>query len=180
MGPSNPRRGYPSLTSSEGRVDRQRIVASCTTPRKHALGRRAAVALFAILCAAYLWSIFWSTTWGSYHGGWAIGLAHGEIHFSQNRWGDSFIHGLCVARWYGALRTDCLLPRFRSDPWTCDFYLPFWVPVLFVGMAPLRHARAKVRQEKALAAGRCIGCGYDRAGLAAEARCPECGVMSAK
>jgi hypothetical protein len=46
--------------------------------------------------------------------------------------------------------------------------------------AALRFSAARVRHQRPKRQGVCVGCGYDRSGLAPDAQCPECGAAPAK
>lgn len=54
--------------------------------------------------------------------------------------------------------------------------VPLWVVAALVGVPAIWLWLRDGRLRRAIAAGRCASCGYDRAGLAHDAVCPECGV----
>lgn len=75
------------------------------------------------------------------------------------------------------------LPQFGFNWW---FYfapgggaVPLWCPALLSLLATAAAWRADAKYMRRARAGLCAGCGYDRAGLAASAVCPECGAAGA-
>jgi hypothetical protein len=75
---------------------------------------------------------------------------------------------------YGLIdRMPVLVPVPMRDVWGAwiEYYIPLWpAPALFGAIAFLKRRRRSI--------GFCKKCGYDRVGLAASARCPECGAGS--
>lgn len=67
----------------------------------------------------------------------------------------------------------------ESDSITWALYIPMWIPSLAVMLLALfawrvdllAHCRAKLNL--------CTRCGYDRAGILKDAKCPECGAVPA-
>ena len=62
--------------------------------------------------------------------------------------------------------------------WTFSATVPYWAFVVggLAAMIPLLvRRRCRLARERA---GRCRGCGYSRAGIAAAAACPECGRLA--
>jgi len=53
--------------------------------------------------------------------------------------------------------------------------IPLWLPALLSLLATAAAWRADAKYMRRVRVGLCAGCGYDRAGLAADAVCPECG-----
>lgn len=53
--------------------------------------------------------------------------------------------------------------------------VPLWMPVVCLLLISAVAWRLDVLARRYGRAGKCVRCGYDRAGLAAEAKCPECG-----
>lgn len=59
------------------------------------------------------------------------------------------------------------------------YYFPLWLPAA-AALAPFAVAwPSEARAHRRIRAGRCPRCGYDRAGLALGATCPECGTVAA-
>jgi hypothetical protein len=81
-------------------------------------------------------------------------------------------HALAVNWHYSADRID------NSTETICrTAYIPLWVPFL-AGALPAEACWAfvAIRRRSLARADRCLGCGYDRAGLPSGAVCPECGM----
>ena len=57
--------------------------------------------------------------------------------------------------------------------------LPLWLPLLMTGIGGGLLWKSELRSERKRRAGLCPSCGYDRRGLAADAKCPECGTVPA-
>lgn len=60
------------------------------------------------------------------------------------------------------------------------FAVPLWWIALLLSAAALLAWRLPVHAALRLRRGACLKCGYARAGLAADALCPECGATSAR
>jgi hypothetical protein len=85
-------------------------------------------------------------------------------------------------------------PKFSwaMAPWTCGFLSYFrpttgtfygvtlLYPVLLTGVPAAALWRRDIRERRRARAGSCLACGYDRRGLAADAKCPECGAVPIK
>lgn len=56
--------------------------------------------------------------------------------------------------------------------------IPFWLIAAVLGMAAIRLWMPIREETKRAKAGRCARCNYDRAGLANDAPCPECGARA--
>jgi hypothetical protein len=56
--------------------------------------------------------------------------------------------------------------------------IPLWVPCLLIGAPAVLLWRIDAKRRLA-APGRCVRCGYDRAGLSKDTTCPECGTAPA-
>jgi len=56
--------------------------------------------------------------------------------------------------------------------------VPLWSPALLSLLATAAAWRADAKYMRRVRVGLCAACGYDRAGLAAGAVCPECGVAA--
>jgi hypothetical protein len=57
--------------------------------------------------------------------------------------------------------------------------LPVWIPFLLCAVPTAILSRRDYILTSRARAGRCPKCGYDRRGLAADAKCPECGTVPA-
>jgi predicted Zn-ribbon and HTH transcriptional regulator len=53
--------------------------------------------------------------------------------------------------------------------------MPWWIPFIGAAAMAARAWRADARAWRILSEGLCRQCGYDRKGIAAASRCPECG-----
>ncbi len=56
-------------------------------------------------------------------------------------------------------------------------FIPLWAPTLLAGAIAAWCWRRERQRRRLANAGSCPACGYSRAGLAADAKCPECGVQ---
>jgi len=66
----------------------------------------------------------------------------------------------------------------RGTGWEWRVRVPLWMP-LVVSLGVTGAAwRLEVLARRRDRAGKCAACGYDRAGLKADAVCPECGAES--
>ena len=90
-----------------------------------------------------------------------------------------------VNRFRGYLRIWDDGPNFRS--WWCTFTqrpegwwvtIPLWMPLAPTLLATAAAWRLDALARRRARAGVCAKCGYDRAGLAASAVCPECGAAA--
>ena len=70
------------------------------------------------------------------------------------------------------------LPRFESDTITGKLVIPLYLP-LALTLAPAAFLWHREIRRRLVKAGACATCGYDRAGLAPDAKCPECGRVAA-
>ena len=70
------------------------------------------------------------------------------------------------------------LPDFRTDRGASMIAVPLWIPLVLLGVPTGVAWWRDRRRGRRLNAGECPSCGYDRAGLAAGAACPECGVAA--
>jgi hypothetical protein len=58
--------------------------------------------------------------------------------------------------------------------------VPLWMPLLLAGAPTALLWRPHLRIRRRMRLGHCPGCGYDRRGLAAEIKCPECAMLPTK
>ena len=58
---------------------------------------------------------------------------------------------------------------------SCMLIVPLWMPIVFLGGLSAAAWRLDVLARRREHARRCVKCGYDRAGLAHDVVCPECG-----
>ena len=66
-------------------------------------------------------------------------------------------------------------PRFSRPPWGgISLVLPLWLPVTILGVAVTAWTGLALRSRRRIR-GACPKCHYDRRGLPAGAKCPECG-----
>lgn len=141
----------------------------------HPKMRRAVKRVGTIVCiaivAAWGLSVFYHARIGL-GWGWETSLSHGQVGIgywdTYHRWRAP--RGLVVTRSRPDLRWQF---EFHDPPLVARFWIPAWfvfAPVLTVTVAAWwLDTRARRRTNV------CDKCGYDRTGLTAESRCPECG-----
>lgn len=120
-----------------------------------------------------LWGIsgWWIASWiGS---SWLAGFTAGgvQIGFADYK-GILTGEGLCHGRLPDGARWKWL-PEFHHDPVEWGILIPFWILVLATLCLTIIAWRMEMTVRSSLNA--CRVCGYDRAGLARGAVCPECG-----
>jgi hypothetical protein len=70
-----------------------------------------------------------------------------------------------------------LRPQWSSDRLQAVVVLPLWIPFLVAAIPSALFWRRDHVLTKRARAGRCPACNYDRHGLTADAKCPECGAV---
>jgi len=90
-------------------------------------------------------------------------VATSKVHILVNRLDEPSIDWQLHGDWNG--RAGC-------------YQIPLWMPFAFTGGVAVAMWRI-ARSSADLSAWRCGVCGYDRSGLAADAKCPECGTVPA-
>ncbi len=102
---------------------------------------------------------------GLAYGGNSYSPAMGITHVVDNGWR------------YGPLRSPEIFWEINwSAVWPDPYFsVPLWPAVLLSLLATAAAWRADLKYLRRVREGACAGCGYDRAGLAAGAVCPECG-----
>jgi hypothetical protein len=90
-------------------------------------------------------------------------------HWYWGYWGEETPYAVEFA-WHAGV-------RYEAHPygWTFGVSVLHPVALTLIAAALLWYADRRRRGP-----GSCGGCGYDRAGLAADAKCPECGTIAAK
>lgn len=66
-------------------------------------------------------------------------------------------------------------PAFERVTGLWTLHVPYWIPTLVLGVATAAFFGTGRRARRWARLGCCLACGYDRAGLAKDAVCPECG-----
>lgn len=148
--------------------------------RLHSLRTRA-LTLALIAAALWLFSTFFHTAF-TYYGSWTIGLLRGVFIVEKftpplppgSRLGGQTVD-TCRTQCYWSPDTPYVLPKWRSSgppvPMT-TVMVPLWLLVLPAAVAAAHFHRRLVATRPA---SYCRKCGYDTAGLAPGAPCPECG-----
>jgi hypothetical protein len=80
-----------------------------------------------------------------------------------------------AAQWSTIPKGWAWLPALRSEPGLTSLTIPFWcfaAPFAAIAIATERRHRRVLQRTRS---GRCPTCNYNRAGIAIEALCPECG-----
>ena len=89
------------------------------------------------------------------------------------------------AKYIGDIEVECVRADLDFFWWfytgagrSCAFMvsIPLWAPMLIFLLPTAFAWRADAKYMRRARVGLCAACGYDRAGLAAGAVCPECGV----
>src|ERR1051325_7784757 len=132
-----------------------------------------------VLSAWALSSSVWVSYWRSGpNGKIELGLQEGRFAWSFDELDIDFLH---ISGWYCFRTYDT--PSFgwgspvswrSDDPRLHGGSVALWAAALPIGGATIRIWAGRVR-ERWSPRGRCGRCGYDLAGLASGARCPECG-----
>lgn len=143
------------------------------------------VAVVVMLVVVQAWSWVYAAAWWRPGGPWV--LHRGAIQFSRVavltdlpgdrrpvvfrsrhplRWVGWDVPGYDHAPWV-------FIPFDRGDRFR-TINLPLWLPTA-LALGGLLWLRRNDRRRERLAGFVCLGCGYDRAGLAEGAACPECG-----
>lgn len=138
-------------------------------------GAAATVLLIAIWVASGWWSVGWTSRNGVFFGA-GVGLIACGISFRSptpiDRIGFStFEHSQYTLFWWD--------PLFGNpDPQVAVTLIPLWIPTLCVFTVTTIAWRLNflARQRERIARlNLCPACGYCRAGIAGDAKCPECG-----
>jgi hypothetical protein len=82
--------------------------------------------------------------------------------------------------WHGhSTPTDVLWwPHYASvgkPAYLREIWVPLWIPFAAAALPTGLLWRAQLRRRRRVRVGLCPACGYDRAGIAPDAACPECG-----
>jgi hypothetical protein len=107
-----------------------------------------------------------------------VDLISGGVVVEHHPWsGPSFPPGerVLAAHWRPRLGVPWMRPWFL-DGRSWELFVPFWIPALACAVPSAWAWRLDAAARRRERAGRCAGCGYDLAGLAAGLVCPECGV----
>jgi hypothetical protein len=147
-------------------------------PRIHKAIKWGGVAVVLLLLATWNVSKFSGKSVYYRHGGFVVFFTLGtiDLHWADISKGGyvnpELQQGLHLfMAWRGSVHG----PFWHSDPvlWQCTVppELPLAVSFLAVAAAWLAEWRTRRR----VVQGRCPACNYDRAGIAADAKCPECG-----
>jgi hypothetical protein len=153
--------------------------------------RRAGTVVSAVVALLFAVSLFCMMTW--YDGTvWHVGYGHGVVGGVRVDYEEEARQspGVQVVRWQRGLTVD----RSWSVPviwWPeagCDgsptfarrVVVPLWLPFALAAVPTSLLWRAELRRRRRIRQGLCAGCGYDRRGLPADAKCPECGTVPAR
>lgn len=127
-------------------------------------------------------SFRWSISWRSQNAGLAtsVGVTAGSLHVARVQIPKHMVFnpgfGVENVRTHTfdelAFRMTPAITQFQGLP---QLRIPFWIPFLLTLAPYLLLARADRLAAKRAKAHACPACGYDRAGLAPAAVCPECG-----
>lgn len=111
--------------------------------------------------------------------GWPLKSMAWEV-WTREQWGGGYAV-VPTSRWREGLAMGTRLSfgvRMPRVPvmvvwWKFFVNAAVWGGAMWVVSGGVRRWRQRWREER----GRCVGCGYDRAGLGVGARCPECGMV---
>ena len=105
-----------------------------------------------------------------YHGSVTWDLFDSPVTSHRPGWSSGLVSGKPRFDW---------VPKVRWDQWSTLFILPLWIPAS-VSLAVTTAAwRLDAIARRRARLNRCTKCGYNRAGIAADAKCPECGAAAA-
>jgi hypothetical protein len=141
----------------------------------------AGTSIGAMIVAAYVVSVWWGVacgvplniTVGIGYGAAIVGWNYPEYSLDPE---------------YGRLQSEyldppdwenfCWLPECVLDRSVGGVSVPLWIPFILAAVPTGLLWRADRRAARRGMAGHCADCGYDRASLGADAKCPECGTVS--
>ena len=133
-------------------------------------GAMVAAVSLVLWCASEVWAVGWRSRGMVY-----VGITNGMFGVTEKHSGwerRSFEQGWQAERARGSQRLWVDTYFGGRDWWV---WVPLWMPlsagVMASGAAYALGATARRRARR----GACAKCGYDRVGLAAGAKCPECG-----
>ena len=137
-------------------------------------------AVTVLLAVLWLWSKTLQFSWIP-AGGFGIEMAHGCLLLDipcSYRARDHHPPSLRVESAYWFTRRDWWKPRWDSDGWWTRVLIPIWLPAVVMCSAAMTAWRLDTVARRRARVGHCTKCGYDRAGIAGDAKCPECGASS--
>jgi hypothetical protein len=79
-----------------------------------------------------------------------------------------------VRRWRGEFHLELGFAR-ANDSILGTWALPLWLPATLAALPTCAAWCIDLRNGRRKRLGHCVSCNYDRAGIAREAKCPECG-----
>lgn len=134
--------------------------------------------LFALLAVVFAISVFWTVGRQGEH--YAISVDGGSIRIVWS----SRPEKESDRGWWARSERDVIRWWTTSDAgsgrvgwWTADTF-PLWMLMLPALTAAVVAESIGWRARRRRSEGRCVPCGYDRAGLEEGAKCPECGALA--
>src|SRR5262245_28101702 len=128
------------------------------------------------LPVVWIASVFWNLSfeWASAHFTAHLGTGYLDVFVDPSMGSRGGPWLSILQTWSPTLADTVWLPRVERRSGAVEVEVPLWVPWLIVGALCVWFMSADNRDSDV----ECLWCGYDRRGLSADAKCPECGAKA--